>query len=60
MYFLLDLSSEILYWPNKGLKSDGEILGEATPLWLGIDRLGSGLCLVAFIKKPLCDDPVKG
>jgi len=25
-----------------------------------IDRVGSGLCLVAFIKKPLCDDPVKG
>jgi hypothetical protein len=35
-------------------------MGEATPLWLGIDRVGSGLCLVAFIKKPLYDDPVKG
>ena len=54
---------------NNGLKSVGEISFEATPLksggeatllWLGIDRVGSGLCLVAFIKKPLYDDPVKG
>jgi hypothetical protein len=42
-------------------------MGEATPLKSGgdfrgseIDRVGSGLCLVAFIKKPLYDDPVKG
>jgi hypothetical protein len=55
--------------PNNGLKSVGEISfeatplksgGEATPLWLGIDRVGSGLCYVAVVKKPLCDDPVKG
>jgi hypothetical protein len=25
-----------------------------------IDRVGAGLCFVAFIKKPLCDNPVKG
>jgi hypothetical protein len=25
-----------------------------------IDRVGSGLCFVAVVKKPLYDDPVKG
>jgi hypothetical protein len=46
--------------PNNGLKSVGEIFFEATPLWLGIDRVGSGLCFVAVVKKPLYDYPVKG
>ncbi len=56
-------------FPINGLKSVGEIFfeatplksgGEATPLWLGIDRVGSELCYGAVVKKPLYDNPVKG
>jgi hypothetical protein len=52
----------------RGLKSVGEIFFEATPLKSGgedfrgcrFDRVGAGLYYVAFIKKPLYDNPVKG